>query len=352
MSKPAPAVFLILGDDPTLRGEALRTLVAELLGDDDASLALEDFTLAKAGDAKGPDDSDGGDSRGPVLAAALNAASTPPFGTDRRVVVLRDVGLLTTAEAEAVVRYLADPSPTTALVLVGGGGRIPVALTKAVKAAGGREVRTESEKTADALAAALRRTGVDLTPAAARRVAEWFGDDAGRVPGLLDLLASTHGPGVRLDVDDVEPYLGTSGSVAPFHLTGAIDKGDTEGALEVLHRLTGSGFHPLQVMVLLHRRYQQLLRLDDPSIAGESEAVAALSGKVKPYPAKLALTQSRRLGYAGIREAYGFLAKADLDLRGATAVPEDAVLDVLVARLAGISRRAGAGSTPARGRRR
>ena len=45
------------------------------------------------------------------------------------------------ADAEAVARYLADPCPTTALVLVGGGGRLPVALTKAVKAAGGARSR-------------------------------------------------------------------------------------------------------------------------------------------------------------------------------------------------------------------
>lgn len=348
---PVPSVHLVLGEDPTLRGDALRALLAELLGADDPSLALEDFTLpGRAGADNGAEG--GGDDRGPVVAAALNAASTPPFGTDRRVVVVRDVGILGAADAEAIARYLGDPSPTTALVLVAGGGRIPPALTRAVKAAGGREVRTESEKTTDALAAALKRTGVDLAPAAARRVVEWLGDDAGRVPGLVELLASAHGVGVRLEVADVEPFLGTSGSVAPYHLTGAIDKGDTEGALEVLRRLRGASFHPLQVMVLLHRHYQRLARLDDPSIAGESEAVAALGGKVKAYPAKLALTQSRLLGSGGIRAAYRHLAKADLDLRGATAVPEDAVLEVLVARLAGLSRRAGAGSTPARGRRR
>ena len=55
---------------------------------------------------------------------ALGSASTPPFGTERRVIVIREVGALGAADAEAVARYLADPSPTTALVLVGGGGRI------------------------------------------------------------------------------------------------------------------------------------------------------------------------------------------------------------------------------------
>jgi DNA polymerase-3 subunit delta len=339
--KPAPA-YLVAGDDPTLRSDALHRLLPDLLGDDDPSLALEEFTVAgRATDSDAADEA--GDNRPPVLAAALSAASTPPFGTSRRVIVLREIGALVTADAEALARWLADPLESTVLVLVAGGGRIPAALTKAFKAAGGQEVRTAATQTGDALGTALAGARLSLTPAASRQVSEWFGDDAGRVPGLVELLRSAYGEGVRLDIDDVEPYLGTSGSVAPYLLTGAIDRGDTETALDVLGRLRGASFHPLQVMVLLHRHYQRILRLDDPEVGSEADAVAALGGKVKSYPAGLALRQSRSLGLAGIRAAYEALAQADLDLRGASAAPEDAVLEVLVARLAGISRRAGSG---------
>lgn len=351
MSASGPA-YLVLGDDPTLRNDALRVLVVELLGDDDPTLAVEEFTLSGRAGAEDGDDAAAADTRGPVLAAALNAAATPPFGTERRIIVLRDVGSLVTADADAVVRWLADPLPTTVLVLVAGGGRMPATLPKAVKAAGGKEVRTASEKTGDALAVELRRVGVVLTAPASRRLTEWLGDDAGRVPGLLDLLRSVYGEGARLDVDDIEPYLGASGGVPPFQLTGAIDRGEADTALEVLHRLRGAGFHPLQVMALLHKHYQRLLRLDTPAVQSEAQAVDALGGKVKPYPAGLALRQSRALGGTGIRAAYDLLAKADLDLRGASAAPDDAVIEVLVARLAGLSRRAGAASGSGRGRSR
>jgi len=348
---PAAPVHLVVGDDTRFRADATRALVAELLGEDDPSLALEEFTLAARGDG-GEGDAAAGDGP-PVVDRALSSASTPPFGTERRVIVIREVGAMGAADADAVARYLADPCPTTALVLVGGGGRLPVALTKAVKAAGGQEVKTAPAKTGDALAGALDGAGITLTAAAAHRVADWFGDDAGRVPALLDVLRAAYGDGARVEVDDLEPYLGEAGAVAPYHLTGAIDKGDAPGALEVLHRLRGASFHPLQVMAMLHKHYQRMLRLDDPSIGGEQGAVEALGGKVKPYPAGLALRQARLLGGDGLRSAYGLLAKADVDLRGATALPEDAVLEVLVARLAGLSRRAGAGagSRPASPRR-
>jgi DNA polymerase-3 subunit delta len=346
VSTVAP-VHLVLGDDARFRADATKALVAELLGADDASLALEEFSLAARGETAGADgDPAGGPAAEgpPIVDRALSSASTPPFGTERRVIVIRDVGAMSSAAVDALVRYLADPCPTTALVLVAGGGRMSPALTKAVKSAGGREVKTAPAKTGDALAGALEGAGVTLSAAAAHRVADWFGDDAGRVPALLDVLRAAYGEGARIDVDDLEPYLGEAGGVAPYHLTGAIDKGDAAGALEILHRLRGASFHPLQVMAVLHKHYQRMLRLDDPRIGGEQAAVDALGGKVKPYPAGLALRQARLLGRDGLRSAYALLAKADVDLRGATGLPEDAVLEVLVARLAGLSRRSGAGA--------
>jgi DNA polymerase-3 subunit delta len=340
-------VYLVSGDDPVFRVQALRELVARLLGDDDPSLAVEEFDLGARADEA--DEA----SAGEAVARVLGAAVTPPFGTERRIVVLREAGALGAADAEALARYLADPLASTVLVLVAGGGRLPAALVKAFKAAGGEEVKPKATQTGDALGLQLKTSGLSLAPAAARRVAEWLGEDAGRVPALLDVLRAAYGEGAHLEPEDVEPYLAESGRVAPYHLTGAIDRGDAGAALEILHRLRGAGgMHPLQVMVLLHRHYQRILRLDDPAIAGESEAVAALGGKVKPYPAGLALRQSRLLGRGGVRAAYDLLAKADLDLRGATAAPEDAVLEILVARLAGISRRAGARAAPARSGRR
>ena len=62
---------------------------------------------------------------------------------------------------------------------------------------------------------------------------------------------------------------------------------------------------------------------------------------MKPYPAKKALSMSRRWGSDRIRAAYDVLADADLSMKGASAVPERTVVEIAVARLAGMSARAG-----------
>jgi DNA polymerase-3 subunit delta len=67
--------------------------------------------------------------------------------------------------------------------------------------------------------------------------------------------------------------------------------------------------------------------------------------KGSTFPAKKALTQSRRLGHDGVAEAFRLLADADLDLRKFTKDwPEQLVMEVLVARLS----RLGPRGTPRR----
>ena len=65
--------------------------------------------------------------------------------------------------------------------------------------------------------------------------------------------------------------------------------------------------------------------------------------------ARFPLEAAQRLGTDGLREAMRLLAQAELDLRGASGLDERTVIDVLVARLAALSRRhqPAAGSRPA-----
>jgi DNA polymerase-3 subunit delta len=188
------------------------------------------------------------------------------------------------------------------------------------------------------LADHLRGAPVRLDAGATAKLGEHLGDDMGRLAGLLDTLAAAYGAGATVTVNDLTPFLGEAGSVAPWDLTDAIDSGDAAKALGLLHRMTGAGeLHPLGAMTLLHRHYRQMLRLDGSGVTSPEEA-AELLGLRSAYPAKKALAQCRRLGTARIARAINLLAQADLDLRGVTALPGELVLQVLVARLSRLVR--------------
>ncbi len=320
-------VYLVKGDDPSLVAQEAHRLVASLVDGGDPTLMVEEFGGPSA------DDLD--------IGALIDACTTPPFLVERRVVVLRDAGQLSPTDGKRLVTYLEDPLPTTALVLVGGGGVIPAALTKRVGALG-EVVDTaigRGRAKAQWLETHLKDAPVRLDRAATARVAEHLGEDMGRLSGLLGSLASAYGEGTAVSLGDLEPFLGEAGSVLPWDLTDALDVGETAKALGVLHRmLSAPGGHPLVVMSILHRHFRAMLRLDGSGITSPEEGAAAL-GVQSPFMAKKALAQGRRLGTPGIARAVELLADADLDLRGATALSGELVLEVLVARLCRLVRR-------------
>jgi DNA polymerase-3 subunit delta len=320
-----PVATLVEGSDPTLVADALGRVVGDLLGGEDRSLALEDYS---------GDEVD--------LAAVADACATPPFLAGVRVVVVRDVGHWNTDEVGPLIAYLDDPLDSTALVLVAGGGQTPAKLAGAVKAKG-QVVSTnvDAKRAGDWMAEQVRRSGVALDGAAMTALKAHLGEDASRLVPILELLEAAYGTGAHLGPDEIEPYMGQAGSVTPWAFTDSIDAGDAASALGYLHRLMEGGErHPLVILAMLHRHVSGLMKVDSPSVRTEAQAAAAMG--IAPgrstFPAKKALRSAQQWGSDGIAEAIGLLADAEVDLKGASAWPEAAALEVLVGRLCRLAR--------------
>ena len=325
---PSKPVYLVKGDDPILLAEAVRTLTATLVADDDAGLAVEEIDL-EAHDDHG-------------VGALLDACLTPPFLTDQRVVIARPAGVLNTDDGARIIQYLDDPLDTTVLVLVGGGGTVPPKLVAAIKKHGEQidagAPRQQRDRTSY-LVEKVRASKIKLDNRAAQRLGEHLGEDVSRLSGILEVLTAAYGEGATVTTEQLEPFLGDAGGVAPWDLTDAVDKGDAATALTHLHRLVhGGDRHPLVVLATLHRHFGQMLRLDGAGVRNEQDAAALLGLKGSTFPAKKALTQSRKLGGPKIQRAIALLAEADLDLRGQKSWPDDLVMEVLIARLCQLSR--------------
>lgn len=336
-------VYLLKGDDEVLLDDAARELVHALVGAGDRTLMVEELDAEKY-------TQDNGDLHiGPLV----DAAQTPPFLTDRRVVVGRHGAVFTTADAVApLVAYLEDPLPSTALVLVwergpkaGASARLgatPKKLLDALKKAGGEVVDTgagQGKAKEKFIEEQFRGAGVKLDASAREAIATRIGEDAGLLVGLLPTLEAVYGEGAKLGAEDVMPYLGVEGGVKPWDLTDAIDNGKVADALDTLHRLmSGNGQHPLQILATLTNGYSKMLALDGSGVGDERAAAELLGIKGSTYPAKKALAQTRKLGSERLAEFICLLAQADLDLKGAKAWPPELVIEVLVARLASRTR--------------
>lgn len=316
----AQPVVLVDGTDPTLVAEAVGNLIDDLVGDSDRTLAVEDFGGGEVD-----------------LAAVADGCATPPFLVERRIVVVRDVGRFTTDELAPLLGYLDDPLDTTTLVLVAGQGATAAKVTAVVKAKGHvLGAKVDSKQAGDWMKSRLRDAPVTLDAQAAALMKDHFGEDVSRLVPLLEVLAAAFGEGAKLNGTDIEPYLGDAGSVTPWTFTDAIDAGRTEDALSAMRRMLRAGDrHPLEVFAMIRSHVVARMRVDGPAIRTEAEAAAALgiaSGR-STYPAKKALQATRRWGSEGVAQAVALVADAEVDLKGASAWPGDAVLEVLVARL-------------------
>ncbi len=309
------------GDDASLVGQATHELLAELAAGTDPSMVVEEHGGPVA------DELDVG--------MVVDALTTPPFLTDRRIVVVRDAGRLSAADASRLAACLDDPLPGVTLVLVAGGGTVPAALVKAIGRGGvvDTAVGTGRART-QWLTERLHEGPVKLDARAGARLGEHLGGDVSRLRGMLEALASAYGEGASIDVERLEPFLGEAGTVAPWDLTDAIDAGETDVAMAALHRLFGAGgYHSLQVLAVLHRHYQAMLRLDGSGcVEPRRGRRASRDAQRVPGP------QGARAGTASgpgpaSRRAVTLLADADLDVRGRSALPEETVLEVLVGRL-------------------
>jgi DNA polymerase-3 subunit delta len=320
----ARRAYLIHGEDPGLVSQELSALTEELRALDPGGLdVVEEY-------------GEPGRDEAIELGEILNACRTTPFFSTLRVVVVRDAKALDAAQQREVVAYLDDPVDTSVLVLASTGGRPPKRLLDAVGKVGtvisafaGTNVRDRTKWVSDH----LKGSGVHLDAAATARVAEHLGEDLSRLESISGALSSAYGTGSLLRVEEIEPFLGEAGSVAPWDLTDAIDASDLPRAIDVLHRMLDAGErHPLQILASLNRHVGAMLRLDGEGSITEQGAAAATG--LAPYPAKKALQQSRKLGHDKLVTMVSLLAEADLDLRGRIGWPPELVVEVLVGRLA------------------
>ena len=338
MTSAGPPIMAFRGGDAVALEEAVRRAVEDLVGEGDRSLIVEELHVGDWLDDAGEAD----------ITPLANAAQTPPFLTESRIVVARETAYFSKGETlRPLLEYLEQPLETTTVVFVWEravqGQKLPAfprALSTAIKKAGGSSVDTAPprKKVEAWLDEQMASSTVRLDAAAKKTIGDRFGEDASRIVGLLRTLEGAFGTGATLSVQDIEPFLGDEGGVAPWDLTDAIDKGDIAASIGLARRMMGGGErHAMQLIYSLHSHYQNMLALEGADVA-DKQGAADLLG-IHAYPAQKALAQCRRLGFEGIAEAIGLLADAEMDSKGAKGWPPELVVELLVARLAQGARR-------------
>lgn len=302
--------YLLLGEEPLLRDDALEGLRRAALGE-----AGGDFDFDRL---------DGADTPAPAL---LDAIDTLPVLAPRRLVIVNEPEARRGARglAEALPDAVARAQEVATCVLV-------VLATKADRRA--RWVKAFGDAVVDCAAPTRSRE----LAAFIRREAERQGVRLGR--GVAELLAERTGPQLLLLRNEIAKLalFADDGGVTREHvaagtaslaaapiwdLTDAIGEGRAADALDVLARLHSAGAPGPVVLGSLVSHFRRLLRVaHGASVPGP------------PFVRRKLESQARRYGPRRLRSSLDALHQTDLALKGAGALRPELALERLVIALA------------------
>lgn len=262
------SLYLLLGEDDVEKS-ALAAEFAEIV---DEGLRAFNVERIHAGDMTS------GDKLADGVAGLVSAVRTMPMMVPRRVVVVTQAEMLLVPrrESEAATRALDEletllkrPEPQTTLVFVAGTldkrSRMYKLFTRhaTVVECGAIEDQADAERwVRNAVAAA----GVDIEPAAVRRLAERAGPDVKRLRGEVDRLLLYAMGQPRITLDDVRFVAGPAALQDDWAMTNAIEAGQAADALRQLALMLDAGAPPEKILGQLG----WLVRTKFPNLAPEN----------------------------------------------------------------------------------
>ncbi|OYV94692.1 MAG: DNA polymerase III subunit delta [Planctomycetia bacterium 21-64-5] len=324
---PAPALCVLFGDEPFLKGLLLAELRKTVLGDGEAEFALTRFD-GRSADWRTVSDE--------LLTVGL-------FGGGRRLVVVDDADDFVSEHRGHLEDYAARPSRTGTLVLVVPSWPGNTRLAKHT-AASGLAVECKSPPQARLvkwLATLARdRHAAKLEREAAESLVEIIGPELGLIDQeLAKLAAAANGQPIAADL--VQQLVGGWRAKTAWDMLDAAVEGRTSQALVELDRLLLAGENPIAIMGQIAatlRRFAAATRAIEQTEAsgGRPNLRQALElAGFKSFVIQKSEAQLRRMGRQRAGQLYRWLLEADLALKGTSSAPARArtVLEQLVVRL-------------------
>jgi DNA polymerase-3 subunit delta len=298
-----------LSGEPYLVEAALAAIRAAVLGQAGAGASFNHdvYELKEAG-----------------LPAALATARTLPMMARRRLVIGKGLDDVKADQLEPLVEYVADPNPSTCLVLLAEKVDVRLRGITALRKAGFLHVfaALKDQALAGWLRTEARTRKIALEPDAAAALADLAGPDLGRLAQALEQLSLYAGGARPITVDDVEDLVAETRQRSIFELTKAIGAGDVPRALGLLANMLRNREPPLRIEFMLARQLRQIWRAKELAAAGAARGDIASAVGMNPYFLDDVLVPARRMSRAVLGRAFERLYQADLALKSSRVDPE------------------------------
>lgn len=298
-AKLLPA-YLLVGPDEVKRDAAIDRLVSRLEASGMATFNLDDRDMTKPQE---PDE---------IIASLC----TFPMGSDFRLVILRSCDHLVKAMSEALVSYLAAPSPDTVCLIVADALARNTRLYKAVAKIDAKAVIDCSAKKRWELPAYVQgmasRHGVSISSAAAEELVARAGESTRMLDTQLKKLAAMTGSS-SIELADVERYVVRTAEIKPWDFLDAVSARDVARALELYRLLPPKS--EVRLLSLLLTRVRELIVAKALDERGQARELASTLG-VKDWQVKNHVRWSRLFSMDELVDALHSAVETECALKG------------------------------------
>lgn len=251
----------------------------------------------------------------PSGAKIVALAQTLPMMAERRLVLVRDLGLMPADDAEPLLAYFAKPNPSTVIVAITQklDKRLKTFATASKK--GWLHVLDAPRQLQPWVREEAKAKNVAIESSAVARLIDTVGSDLSRLALAVEQLGLYAGDR-PVTSDDVDELVADTRERSVFELTDAIGAADRPRALAAVAKLCDQRESAVGVVVMLARHIRQLSLVH--VMQREGVPRGALAGRigVPPFVVDKLLAQARSYAPRALASATEQLAIADRALKG------------------------------------
>lgn len=272
----------------------------------------------------------GGESSGEEI---VSAALTFPFGTSRRLVVVKSAELMTREDIEKIISYLDNPCENSLIILM---AEIRDTQGPSFRELVRRGAETNFKPMYDREVVPWLRNrantlGKRLTFRAAYELKEHVGMDLRQLANELEKLTAQVGERKEIEVEDVETSVGETRVRTGFEFLDAIgDKRETV-ALSILKSLLQQGKAGPEIIGLLAWQFRRIWRTKIYMERGVRSVDIAGVLRVPGFQVRRLVTQAGKFSHHKLEESFANLLETDIRTKSGGA--PHLALELLVVRL-------------------
>jgi DNA polymerase-3 subunit delta len=291
-------LYLLYGEEAYLRDEAVRRIT-------EAVLSTKDFNY----------DLFYGSSTTAV--EILSVAETLPVFSPWRLIILKEVDLLPDKEAESLLPYLSNPSPSTCLIFVGEKVNMRKRFFSALKekAVVVQFYHLFEQELVRWIRLRVRELGYKITEGAIEILKEEVGSTLGTLDNELKKISSYAAGKDIIEEEDVLQVVGSLRTPTIFNLTEAIGEKKVERAIKILRKILDEGEEPPKVLAMITRQIRLLLKALELKKAGFSQDEIKANVGILPRFFGPFMDQLQKHTLEGLLTAFKRIQRADLELK-------------------------------------